>query len=178
MDSATEQAFRDYVISRRDILLREAFLMVGDVHLAEDLVQTTLAKAYVAWHRVAASELPDAYVRRILVNSNLSRVRRHRVREVLTQLPPDRAWAGSDPGDRLDLLQALLSLPRRQRAVVVLRYWADLPEVEVARIMCCSVGTVRSQAYRALAKLRVLPDLQSLAPKEGSARWANTKTVN
>jgi DNA-directed RNA polymerase specialized sigma24 family protein len=118
-------------------------------------------------------------VRRILVNSNLSRVRRHRVREVLTQLPPEQAaWAGSDPGDRLDLLQALLSLPRRQRAVVVLRYWADLPEVEVARIMCCSIGTVRSQAHRALAKLRVLPDLQSLAPKEGGARWASTKTVS
>lgn len=168
MDEAGEQEFRQYVLARRDMLLREAFLLVGDVHLAEDLVQSTLAKAYVAWRRVAACDVPDAYVRRILVNTNLSAHRRRRVGELLTGSVPEAFTAGGDPGtgDRMDVIRALQTLPKRQRTAVVLRYWADLPEAEAAAVMGCSVGTVRSQAHRGLARLRAEPAMRRLAPRE------------
>lgn len=165
MDATAEQEFHDYVLSRRGALLHEAFLLVGDVHAAEDLVQTTLAKVYVSWRRVVGSDSPDAYVRRIMINSNLSRVRRRRVGEVLTGLPPETAGLSPDHAERLDLVKALIALPKRQRAAVVLRYWADLPETEVAQIMGCSVGTVRSQAFRGLEKLRDQPALRLLTPR-------------
>jgi RNA polymerase sigma-70 factor (sigma-E family) len=164
MDAIAEQQFHEYVLSRRGVLLHEAFLMVGDVHAAEDLVQTALAKVYVAWHRVVASDSPDAYVRRIMVNANLSRLRRRRVGEVLTGLPPESAERGTDHAERLDLVRALIALPKRQRTAVVLRYWADLPEAEVAQIMGCSIGNVRSQAFRGLEKLRAQPALRFLTP--------------
>jgi RNA polymerase sigma-70 factor (sigma-E family) len=159
VDDASERDFREYVISRRAALEREAYLLVGDVHLAQDLVQTTLAKAYVSWRRVSGSENPNAYVRRILINANTSRLRRRRVREVLTDMAVETRDAYAAPtsgGDttRVDVMRALMALPRRQRTAVVLRYWADLPEAEVAAAMGCSVGTVRSQSAKALAKLR------------------------
>lgn len=167
MDSASEQSYCDYVIARRPALIREAYLLVGDVHLAEDLVQTALAKAYVAWHRVAASHAPDAYVRRILINANISRRRRRRVAEVLTAVPTDQAQA---PGPGLEsamVIQALMALPQRQRAAIVLRFWDDLPESAVAELMGCSVGTVRTHTARAMAKLRTHPELRQLTTRQG-----------
>jgi RNA polymerase sigma-70 factor (sigma-E family) len=161
-----DESFREYVLARRNTLLREAYLLVGDVHLAEDLVQTTLAKAYVAWRRVTASKSPDAYVRRILINTNISRARRRGASELPTTSLPDSPALSQDRAERIDLLRALETLPRRQRAAVVLRYWADLPEAEVADIMGCSVGTVRSQAFRGLAKLRGEPSLRRSVPRE------------
>lgn len=159
MDGESERDFREYVASRHEILEREAYLLVGDVHLAQDLVQTTLTKAYVSWKRVTGSENPDAYVRRIMINANISRLRRRRIREVLTDTAVETrdAYAAPHPGvdtTRVDVMRALMALPKRQRTAVVLRYWADLPEAEVAEIMGCSVGTVRSQSSKALAKLR------------------------
>lgn len=168
MDATTEQQFHEYVLSRRKVLLHEAFLMVGDVHTAEDLVQSALAKVYVSWRRVVAADSPDAYVRRILINTNVSRLRRRRVREVLTGLPPEFADRNPDHAARLDLVRALVALPKRQRAAVVLRYWADLPEAEVAQIMGCSVGNVRSQAFRGLEKLRNQPALQLLTSRRSA----------
>lgn len=170
MDATTEQEFHEYVLSRRRVLLHEAFLLVGDVHAAEDLVQTALAKVYVAWRRVAASDSPDAYVRKILINTNASRFRRRRVGEVLTGLPPESVDRSPDHAERLDLVRALTELPKRQRAAVVLRYWADLPEAEVAQIMGCSVGNVRSQAFRGLEKLRAQPALRLLSPRRSGNR--------
>ena len=166
MDGTAEAQFREYVLSRRDILLREAYLLTGDLHLAEDLVQNTLAKAYVSWYRVAASERPDAYVRRILINTNISGARRRRIGELLTGTPPDTPGHTPDQSTRVDLLRALAGLPKRQRTAVVLRYWADLPEGEVAEIMGCSIGTVRSQSARGIEKLRVAPTLRPPVPKE------------
>jgi RNA polymerase sigma-70 factor (sigma-E family) len=162
VEETDEREFRQYVLDRRDMLLREAYLLVGDRHLAEDLVQTTLAHAYVAWRRVTACDSPDAYVRRILINSNHSARRRRRVGEWLTGSVPEvfAAADGPEVGDRLDLVRALQALPERQRTAVVLRYWADLPEAEVAAVMRCSVGTVRSQAFRGLAKLREEPAMR------------------
>jgi RNA polymerase sigma-70 factor (sigma-E family) len=159
VDDASERDFRDYVVSRRAILEREAYLLVGDTHLAQDLVQTALAKAYVSWRRVSDSENPDAYVRKILVNANISRLRKRRVRELLTDMTMETHEAymapvvGADT-TRVDVIRILMALPKRQRTAVVLRYWADLPEAEVAAAMGCSVGTVRSQSAKALAKLR------------------------
>jgi RNA polymerase sigma-70 factor (sigma-E family) len=168
VDDASEGDFRDYVVGRRAVLEREAYLLVGDVHLAQDLVQTTLAKVYVSWRRVRASEYPDAYVRRIMINANTSRLRRRRVREVLTDMPVEAADAYAAPlpdadGARVDVMRALMALPKRQRTAVVLRYWADLPEAEVAAAMGCSVGTVRSQSAKALAKLRGQSALRQVA---------------
>jgi RNA polymerase sigma-70 factor (sigma-E family) len=169
MEESEEREFRHYVLARRDTLLREAYLLTGDAHLAEDLVQTTLAKTYVAWHRVAAADSPDAYVRRILINTQHSARRRLRVRELLTGAVPEVHAPGGGPGDpasadRLDVIKALMALPLRQRTAVVLRYWADLPEGEVAAVMGCSVGAVRSQAHRGLERLRAEPAVRRLAP--------------
>jgi RNA polymerase sigma-70 factor (sigma-E family) len=167
VDAASEQSYCDYVMARRPALIREAYLLVGDVHLAEDLVQTALAKAYVAWHRVAASTVPDAYVRRILINADISRRRRRRVAEVLTALPADRAEASPEAWESAAVVQALMALPQRQRAAIVLRFWDDLPESAVAELMGCSVGTVRTHTARAMAKLRTHPDLRQLTTRQG-----------
>ena len=167
MDGASEQSYCDYVMARRPALIREAYLLVGDVHLAEDLVQTALAKAYVAWHRVAASSAPDAYVRRILINADISRRRRRRVAEVLTALPADRAEAPPEVMESTAVIQALMALPQRQRAAIVLRFWDDLPESAVAELMGCSVGAVRTHTARAMAKLRTHPDLRQLTTRQG-----------
>ena len=160
MDDASEQAYCDFVMARRPSLVREAYLLVGDAHLAEDLVQTALAKAYVAWHRVAASRAPDAYVRRILVNTNISRHRRRRITEILTGAPPDEGREQPQRSEDSVVVQALMSLPLRQRTAVVLRFWDDLPESAVAQLMGCSVGSVRTHTARAMARLRAHPGLQ------------------
>jgi len=157
----TEAEFRSFVAARWARLLRTAYLLTGDTHDAEDVVQVTLERLYVAWRRLGPDDNADAYTRRILVNSNISRVRRRRFRERLTTSLPERATA--DPtvqaDERAALLAALASLPARQRAAVVLRYWDDLSESQVADVLGCSVGNVKSQTSRGLAKLRAHPDL-------------------
>lgn len=167
MDAASEQSYGDFVMARRAALVREAYLLVGDAHLAEDLVQTALAKTYVAWHRVSTSRAPEAYVRRILINANISQHRRRRVAEVLTGTLPE---AASEPVQPLlhsaEVIEALMSLPPRQRAAIVLRYWDDLPESEIAELMGCSIGSVRTHTSRAMAKLRVHPGLLQLTAQE------------
>lgn len=157
--------FSSFVAARWTSLVRTAYLLTGDFHEAEDLVQSTLAKVYPHWSRLRP-ETADAYVRRALVNNNRSRYRRRRVAHLLMPFVPDRPAAESERGDlaERDLLVSLLArLPERQRAVVVLRYWEDLPAEEVAELLGCSVGTVKSQASRALAKLREHPELEPFA---------------
>ncbi|SCG48750.1 SigE family RNA polymerase sigma factor [Micromonospora coxensis] len=145
--------FREFVEARYAELLRTAYLLTGSRDAAQDLVHDALLKVMRHWRRV---DEPIAYVRRAMVNERTSRWRRIGLRELLTSAVPDRA--GPDSADavvaRDELLAALDRLPARMRTVLVLRYWEDLPEAEVAQAMGCSVGTVKSQAARGLARLR------------------------
>jgi RNA polymerase sigma-70 factor (sigma-E family) len=158
-----EREFREYVSGRQASLYKAALLMTCHPQQAEDLVQVTLAKLAQRWRRVREVEHIDAYVRRAMYHQQVSWWRRRGGREHPTESPPERAA----PGDlaeamalRLTLAQALQRLSARQRSAVVLRYYADLPEAEVARAMNCSVGAVRSHTGRALTKLRALcPEL-------------------
>lgn len=137
-------------------LRRTAFLLCGDWHTAEDLAQTTLAKVFVSWRRVRHPEAVHAYATRTLVNSYLATRRRKAAAELLVSRLPDRAAEPQAPELRLVVLDALATLPAKARAVVVLRYWEDLSVEQVADLLGCSPGNVKSQSARALDKLRVL----------------------
>lgn len=156
MDAEERDAFRDYVLGRSRALLRTAYLITGNRTDAEDLLQTSLAKTYLAWGRIRERENVDAYVRRVMVNTHTSLWRRRKIDESPMEFVPERA--GRDATADLDLHDALWAaletLPKKMRAAVVLRYYEDLPEAEVAQILGCSVGTVKSQVSRALVKLR------------------------
>lgn len=130
-----------------------AILLTGDRHRGEELLQDCLVRLYVRWRRAALTD-PHAYLRRMLVNGNVSWWRR-RQRELPTAEPPDHADPRSGPYEQdEELRRALMSLPRRQRAVVVLRHYEDLTEKAVAAALGCSVGTVKSQHSRAMTRLR------------------------
>lgn len=156
MRTEDEDAFRDFVVGRSAALLRTAYLMTGDWGHAEDLLQTSLAKLYRAWPRLSDREHLESYVRRVMVNTHTSWWRRAWKAETPTGALPEEAapdaHRASDDRDRLR--RALLTLPAKQRAIVVLRHYEDLPEAEVARVAGCSVGTVKSQCARGLARLR------------------------
>jgi RNA polymerase sigma-70 factor (sigma-E family) len=144
--------FESFVAARSGALFGTAVLLTGDRHVAEDLLQTALAKSWLSWRRISGD--PEAYVRRVLINTYISMWRRKWNGEPPTEtLPETESPAGTDPAARQDLVAALHRLPKRQRAVLVLRYLEDLGEREVAALLGCSVGTVKSQASRALAKL-------------------------
>jgi RNA polymerase sigma-70 factor (sigma-E family) len=142
------------VISPR--LRRTAFLLCGDWHTAEDLAQATLVKMFASWRRIVRKDAADSYATRTLVNTYLADRRRKRVGEILTDLLPERPVQSQTPEVRVVVLDALATLPPRARAVVVLRYWSDLSVEQVATILDCSTGNVKSQSARALDKLRVL----------------------
>jgi RNA polymerase sigma-70 factor (sigma-E family) len=163
---ADESEFDAFVVSRSPALLRSAYLLVQDEGRAEDLLQTALTKAWFAWKRI---DDPEAYVRRIMVTTSASWWRRRWNRETPTdqsQEPPMATGAG-EPANTLDLWVAIGHLPRRQRAAVVLRYLEDRTEADTAYLLGCSVGTVKSQCAKALAKLRSDGALASDV-KEGS----------
>lgn len=173
MQAEQEAEFQEFVTARWPHLVRTAYLLTGDVHHAEDLTQTALAKAYRSWRRVSRSDRPEAYVRRILVNCNSDRFRKRRVTEALTAVPPEvagRDEAVSWADERSALLAALAGLPPKQRAVIVMRYWEDLSEAEVAEVLGCSPGTVKSQASKALAKLRTHPGLTQVVDEPVRSR--------
>ena len=150
--------FSEYVALRWPPMIRTARLLTGDDGLAEDLVQTALEKCYVAWPRLWARDAADAYVRRTIVNTYISWQRRRSWHEIPRERMPDRA--GSDPTAdvaQASVLQAALAeLPAKQRAVVVLRFFEDLSVRQVASLLGCSTGTVKSQTSDALEKLREL----------------------
>lgn len=148
------ESFEEYVAGRYSALTRTAYLLTGHHQDAEDLVQTVLMKAVGAWRRIQAD--PEPYVRRMLVNENISRWRRHRGRELTVAAVPDRTLSDGARDDRLDLLAALRLLSPRQRTVLVLRYYEDLTEAQTAELMGTAIGTVKSQARDALARLRTL----------------------
>ncbi|MEU5950951.1 SigE family RNA polymerase sigma factor [Streptomyces sp. NPDC047525] len=161
MEASSHDEFREFVAMRSTALLRLAVLLTGgDRHAAEDLLQIALMKAYGRWARI---EQPEAYVRQILYRQQVNRwrLRGHRAETTVPVLPESaREGAESESELRIALWAALRRLSKRQRAVVVLRYFEDLPEAEVAALLRCPVGTVRSTAHRSLAKLRVLvPEL-------------------
>jgi RNA polymerase sigma-70 factor (sigma-E family) len=139
-------------------LRRTAFLLCGDWHTAEDLVQTTLAKVFVSWRKIRRRDAVRAYAARTLVNTYLADKRLKRAGEILTDRLPERPVQPHAPETRMVVLGALASLPPRARAVVVLRYWEDLSVEQVAAALGCSPGNVKSHTAWALAKLRSVLD--------------------
>jgi RNA polymerase sigma-70 factor (sigma-E family) len=163
------ESFREYVGARLAGLSRVAYLLTGDCHLAEDLVQNTLIRVADRWERLTATGDPDAYVRRVLYTQHVSAWRRRRpVTEPYAQ-PPDSVESdiAGQVAVSVTVRQALARLGPRQRAVLVLRYFEDLSEARVAEVLGCSIGTVKSQTRDGLARLRVLaPELAELATRE------------
>lgn len=159
---ADDPGFREYVASRGKALLRTAYLLTGNVADAEDLVQSALAKTYLAWHRIEDRAALDGYVRRAMVNTHISWWRRRRLEEVPTDEVPDQAVADHTVASDLQesLRRAIDRLPQRMRAAVVLRFYEDMTESEVAEALGVSLGTVKSTVSRAVAKLRSDVDLQ------------------
>ncbi len=154
---AAEQQFREFVTARHAALLRTAYLLVGNWASAEDLLQTALAKTYLAWDRIEHNHAVEAYTRRVLVNTATSWWRRRWHGERATAVLPDQQWFdGTDAHlERHVLWQHVTALPRRQRAILVLRFYEDLTEAATAETLGITVGTVKSQTARALATLRV-----------------------
>ncbi|MEH1169908.1 SigE family RNA polymerase sigma factor [Micromonospora sp. CPCC 205539] len=149
--------FEEYVSSRGPALVRLARLLTGDEHRAEDLAQDVLARAYVHWRRISRADRPDVYVRRMLINANNSWWRRRSSRELATDAfadRPQRGDLGGEVADRDEMWRLIRSLPDRQRAVLVLRYYEDLDDATIAQILDCSPVTVRTHAMRAFANLR------------------------
>jgi RNA polymerase sigma-70 factor (sigma-E family) len=160
LDAAAEREFGDYVVARSGALCRFAYLLCGDWHRAEDAVQATLTKLYLRWDRLEETGRIDPYARRALVTSLIDDGRRSWFRrELVSAEPPEMAHAGDladASADRLAVLAALAQVPPRQRAVLVLRYWEDQSIEQVAHMLDCSVGTVKSQAAHGLERLRHL----------------------
>jgi RNA polymerase sigma-70 factor (sigma-E family) len=152
----------EFVHARTPSLLRAAFVLTGDQGLAEDLVQAALARTHLAWQRLNEEGNAEAYARRVMYHLQVDWWRRKRVVESLTgTLPEPRAADHTEQIDtRLAVQRALQRLTAKQRAVVTLRYFEDLSELDTAAVLGCTVGTVKSQHSKALAKLRALcPDL-------------------
>ncbi len=165
-------SFEEYAAAAWSMLYRSAYLLAGNHADAEDLAQQTLIKAHGGWAKVSASDSPNAYVRRILTNTFLSSKRpKARRLELLTDEIPDwglatgtAAGAAGTPGasdERTALWPHVTQLPPQQRAVIVLRYFEDLSEAEIAEILGCSRGTVKSTAHRSLKSLRAALDASS-----------------
>jgi RNA polymerase sigma-70 factor (sigma-E family) len=164
--------FADYVAAQRLTLLRAAAAITGDVNTAEDLLQSALANVFVRWAGIRDHRAADAYVRRAMVNQHASWFRqkwRHQ-EEITDEVPePTGRWAEPPidaPSERQQLWPLVRSLPAGQRAAVVLRYYEELSEAETARVLGCSVGTVKSSTSRGLATLRRLavePESMALA---------------
>ena len=174
-------SFEEYAAASWSMLYRSAYLLAGNHADAEDLAQQTLIKAHGAWSKVSGSDSVNAYVRRILTNTFLSSRRpKGRRLELLTDEVPE--WGGptgtadgaaGTPGtsdERMALWPHVRQLPPQQRAVIVLRYFEDLSEVDIAEALGCSTGTVKSQASKAMATLRNLMPAPVSAVRDGDER--------
>lgn len=158
----SNEEFVEFAATSAPRLRRTAFLLCGDWHTAEDLAQTALTKVFVSWHKVRQQDAAHAYATRTLVNSYLADKRLRRSKEILTDKLPDSPTTYPAPEMRIVVLDALATLPPRSRAVVVLRYWADLSVDQAANVLGCSPGNVKSLSARALDKLRaVLGDVMT-----------------
>ena len=154
MDIEDDASFREFVLRRRAALLRTAYLLTADDGHAEDLVQTALLKTYRHWDRVAGRGEPTGYVRRVLVTTATSWRRRLLSTEQVMDTLPEQASYDRYPERSTAVIEALRALPPRMRAVVVLRFYEDQTEVQTAELLGCSVGTVKTQSSRAMARLR------------------------
>ena len=166
---AAAVSFEEFVAARSRDLWRSAWLLTGDAHKAEDLLQTALVKAWRRWSSIARDGAVEGYVRRALVTTYTDWWRRKWTGEVPTAELPERArvdHAAHQVELRRDVLTALATLTRGQRAVMVLRYFDDLTEAQTAEVLGCSVGTVKSQTSRAMAALRTSPLLQHTDDEE------------
>ena len=159
--SDTAVDFDEFVAARGSALWRTAWLLTGDRHRAEDLLQTALGKAWPHWRRVSRSGSFEAYVRKTMFTTYVAWYRRRWNAEVPTEHLPEQSGVDVAEGVayQRDIAAALAQLPRGQRAVTVLRYFEDLSEAQTAEVLGCSVGTVKSQTSRALAALRSSPAL-------------------
>lgn len=151
--------YEEFADSRLPALLRYAVMLTGDQHTAEDLVQDTMVRVQLKWRRVQSAGSPESYVRRMLTNLFVDLHRGSWLRRVLLRPEPDVRWAAphdhaQDSADRDQMWELLATLPRRQRAALVLRFYEDLPDADIAEILGCAVGTVRSSISRALTTLR------------------------
>lgn len=157
-----DRDFREFVRERSRTMLRAAYLLTGNRADAEDLVQSVLAKTYLAWDRIEDRAALDGYVRRAMVNTHISWWRRRRVEEFPTDEVPDQAVADHSVGSDMQesLRRAIARLPQRMRDAVMLRYYEDMTEAEVAEALGVSLGTVKSTVSRAVAKLRIDAELQ------------------
>ncbi|MFC4013916.1 SigE family RNA polymerase sigma factor [Nonomuraea purpurea] len=164
--SGWEDEFHEYVRARGPALLRAAHQLTGHPLDAEDLLQNALTKTYLAWNRIEDRRALDGYVRRAMVNINISQWRRRKLEEYPSaELPEPPNDGPARDGDVHELLeQALESLPERMRAAIVLRYYEDMTEPEIARTLGVSVGTVKSTVSRAMSKLRDALGLRSPQP--------------
>lgn len=176
---SAQQQFTAYVLQRRPVLMRAARSLTANPCDAEDLLQTALTKTYLAWDRIADREAVDGYVRRTLVNTRTSQWRKRRVDEYACEEVPETDTGNApDPAEqqaqRDAMWNAVGRLPVRQRAMVVLRYYEDLTEVQTAEVLGVSVGTVKSAVSRALVKLRTDPALADTAFTAPSARHPRT----
>ena len=151
MDQATREVFDTFVRARHTALLRYGTALTGDPHSAADLVQDALERTGLAWSRVQQQGDPEGYVRRVMANRNISTWRRLR-RERLTASPPEQAYEDLPTDDVM--WKALSLLPKRQRTVLVLRYYEDLSEAQIAAVLGIAPGTVKSQASKGIAALR------------------------
>lgn len=157
-------SFSSFVRARGPVLLRTARSLTANPSDAEDLLQTALTKTYVAWERIEDHRALDGYVRRALVNTRTSQWRKRKVDEfACEELPEQETAPAPDPAEQQSLhdamWRAVLKLPDRQRAMVVLRYYEDLSEAQTAEVLGVSIGTVKSAVSRALGKLREDPEL-------------------
>lgn len=155
MESGEDIAFSEFMAARWGPLFRTAYLITGDRHQAEELLQTALAKTYVKWARITSKQAADSYVRTTMFNTAASGWRKLR-RERLTDTLPDVGTDGGLPqsDDRMALWAHIQELPPRMRATLVLRFYEDLTEAQAAAELGCSIGSVKSQTHRALARLR------------------------
>ena len=169
MDAAEREAFDAFARGRMRELLRFAHVLTGDPHRAADLVQDALERTLLSWHRVERKDDPEAYVRRAIVNRHISVWRRTR-REQLVAETPEGGYDEKTGRDD-ELWAALATLPPRQRAVIVLRYYEDLSEADTAAALGCSVGTVKSQAHKALSRLRAQATSRDVADPGGMPSW-------
>jgi RNA polymerase sigma-70 factor (sigma-E family) len=163
------EGFAQFVEARERALQRTAYLLTGDWALAEDLVQTALARAWPRWERIQRRDDPEIYVRRVMVNTWATWSRRRWRGERPSAAVPDSAATGDVAEEvtvRIGLREALGSLTPRQRAVLVLRVYDDLSEAQVADVLNCAVGTVKATMSQALAKLRQNPRLTGLIEQE------------
>jgi RNA polymerase sigma-70 factor (sigma-E family) len=167
------EEFVEFAEAMSPRLRRTAFLLCGDWHTAEDLTQMALEKVFVSWRRIRRHDAVHAYATRTLVNTYLANRRLKRTGELLTGWFPERPVEAPAPETRLMLVDALATLPPRARAVVVLRYWADLSVEQVADMLGCSTGTVKDYSACALDKLRaVLGECESGSPQLAAGRTA------